>query len=408
MSYSRLFFVCLPLILLVGCYQSHKKRESLNFEQALGHCAEKLALTVRSLKEDKGMPRAIPSGQSEWSTSGINSWTSGFFPGMLWQMYSHYGSEKWLQDAGHFTRLLEPVKNLPWKTHDLGFMMYCSYGKGYQYTREPYYKDVLLETADSLATLFNPRVGTILSWPWMKRKKGWMHNTIIDNMMNLELLFWAAQNGGSNGYYDIAVAHAKKTMKDHVRPDFSTYHVVVYDSLDPHPVKRVTFQGHADESTWARGQAWAIYGFTMCHRETGDEEFLKTAQHLARFFLDHLPGDHIPYWDFNDPEIPEAERDASAAAIAASALLDLASQTNEEVLAKEFKAKALAILSSLYSEAYRSDDSQAILKHSVGNKPGNSEIDVSLVYADYYFIEALLKARSMSDPAIAASEYSIL
>ena len=337
------------------------------------------------------MPRTIPLGQAEWSTSGINSWTSGFFPGMLWYMYGHYGSEKWLQDAKHFTKMLEPVKNLPWKTHDLGFMIYCSYGNGYKNTRDPYYKAVLLETADSLATLFNPHVGTILSWPWMKKKKGWMHNTIIDNMMNLELLFWAAKNGNREKYREIAVDHARKTVTDFVRADFSTYHVVVYDSLSPEPKERLTFQGYAHESTWARGQAWAIYGFSMCYRETGLEEFLYTAENTASFFLDQLPEDNIPYWDLNTPDIPNTEKDASAAAILASALLDLSMQTKKKSLAKKFNTGALAILSSLNSPAYLSDDNQAILKHCVGNKPHNSEVDASLIYADYYFLEAVLK-----------------
>ena len=239
-------------------------------------------------------------------------------------------------------------------------------------------------------------MGTILSWPGRVKEKGWPHNTIIDNMMNLELLFWAAKNGGNKNLYDIAVKHAETTMKNHFRPDFSTYHVLVYDTITGKVIKGVTHQGYADYSMWARGQAWGIYGFTMTYRETGNKEFLQTAINAADIYLKRLPKDHIPYWDFDDPAIPNTARDASAAAIVASALLELSTLCNEVDLKNKYKNAASAMIQELSSERYLSKEiNHAFLLHSTGNKPSNKDVDVPLIYADYYFLEALLRLKKM-------------
>ncbi len=215
------------------------------------------------------------------------------------------------------------VLDVPVDNHDLGFMFYCSFGNGYRLTQDTAYHNILLTAADSLATLFNPKVGTILSWPSMREKMNWPHNTIIDNMINLELLFWASKNGGSQDHCNIAVKHAETCMKMLIRPDYTTIHVAVFDTVDGHFIKGVTHQGYADSSLWARGQAWGIYGYAMCYRETGKPEFLETAQKLADVFIQRLPEDGIPYWDFDDPAIPNTTKDASAAAVAASGMLEL-------------------------------------------------------------------------------------
>lgn len=196
--------------------------------------------------------------------------------------------------------------------HDLGFLMLCSYGNGYRLTADSGYKQILLASADSLATLFNPNVGTILSWPRNVEMFGG-HNTIMDNMINLEMLFWASKNGGDKSLYDIAVKHAETTMNHHFRPDGTCYHVAVYDPEDGHFIKGVTHQGYSDSSTWARGQAWAVYGYTMVYRETRDKRFLDFACKVTDAYLERLPEDMVPYWDFDDPAIPQAPRDASAA-----------------------------------------------------------------------------------------------
>jgi len=223
----------------------------------------------------------------------------------------------------------------------------------------------------------------------------WPHNTIIDNMMNLELLFWASKNGGGKHLYDIAVKHAETTMHNHFRPDYSAYHVVVYDTVTGKKIKGVTHQGYADNSMWARGQSWAIYGFTMCYRETGKKQFLDFAQKVADVYLKRLPADHIPYWDFDAPGIPNEPRDASAAAITASALLELSTFVPEK--AAFYKEQAIAMLQALSTPAYQShDQNDAFLLHSTGNKPINGEIDASIIYADYYYLQALTRLKNLN------------
>jgi unsaturated chondroitin disaccharide hydrolase len=278
--------------------------------------------------------------------------------------------------------------------HDLGFQVFNSFGNGYRLTKNPAYKDIILKTADTMATLFNPKVGTIQSWPHNKMGG---HNTIIDNMMNLELLFWASKNGGNKKLYDIAVKHAETTMNNHFRPDYSSYHVVIYDYETGKKIKGRTAQGYSDDSMWARGQAWAIYGFTMVYRETKDPKFLDFAHKVARVYLDRLTTDDlIPYWDFNAPGIPNEPRDASAAAIVSSALIELSSYTKDKTLKNEYLTKSKKMIVSL-SDHYQSHDvNSAFLLHSTGHKPAGSEIDCSINYADYYYLEALLRLQKLN------------
>lgn len=230
----------------------------------------------------------------------------------------------------------------------------------------------------------------------MVKEKGWPHNTIIDNMINLEMLFWASKNGGRKRLYDIAVSHAKTTMKNHFRPDFSAYHVVVYDTITGKKIKGVTHQGYSDKSMWARGQSWAIYGFTMCYRETKDKEFLRFAQQVADLYLRKLPSDLIPYWDFNAPGIPNEPRDASAACVTASALLELSTFTKEKAKAQNYRRKAAIMLKTLSTAHYQARGANsAALLHSTGHYPNGTEIDASIIYADYYYMEALLRLKKL-------------
>jgi hypothetical protein len=277
-------------------------------------------------------------------------------------------------------------------THDVGFMVFNSFGNGNRLYPSESYKKVILQSAQTLASRFNPTIGCIKSWDIRK----WDYPVIIDNMMNLELLFWAAQNGGSERLWEIAIVHAVTTMKNHFRPDGSTYHVLGYDTTNGSVKVRTTHQGYADESVWARGQAWAIYGFTMTYRFTNDKRFLATAQRAADYFIGHLPSDGVPYWDFLAPGIPNEPRDASAAAIASSALFELARYAEGKPLKAKYLEAAKKILGSLCAAPYLAEgtNSHAILNHAVGNRPGQSEVDVSIIYADYYFIEAMLRYRS--------------
>jgi unsaturated chondroitin disaccharide hydrolase len=381
------FFVCLFFLVGNTNIAAQSKRLLTYFEkQANATIAEKPA--------DGKMPIVIEKNNVAWKYSDIYNWRSGFWSGIEWYLFESTKDDYWKQQAEKSTAMLSGILDKPVANHDLGFQFYCSYGNGYRLTGNPAYKQMLLRAADSLATLFNPNVGTILSWPGRYAELGTPHNTIIDNMMNLELLFWASKNGGDKKLYDIAVSHATTTMKNHFRPDFSTYHVLLYDKKTGSLLKGVTHQGYADNSMWARGQAWAIYGFTIAYRETGNKEFLHTAIKAANIYLQRLPGDNIPFWDFDDPAIPNTPRDASAAAIVASALLELSTLVEDKALRKEYANAAKAMLDELSTDRYLSREiNHAFLLHSTGNKPANRDVDIPMVYADYYFLEALLRLK---------------
>lgn len=362
-------------------------------------------------KPDGRYPRTIkPDGTLR--TTKANDWTDGFFPGTLWYLYELTGEDIWKQRADAWTLPLEPLKDLT-SHHDIGFLMYCSFGNGYRLAANDKYRDILIHSANTALTRFNPIVGSIESWNYRKAWNDtteWFYPVIIDNMMNLELLFWATKATGDNRFRDVAIQHANTTMKNHIRPDFSCYHVVDYDEITGEVKDRATCQGFSDNSAWARGQAWGIYGFTMMFRETGDSTYLHTAKGMADFFINHpnLPDDMIPYWDFNAGQegyIPEWDynpaqfsvipRDASAAAITASALFELQGYLKD----KKYLDAATKMLHSLASPAYRAQlgaNANFILMHSVGSIPHKNEIDVPLVYADYYFVEALLRYKNLN------------
>jgi unsaturated chondroitin disaccharide hydrolase len=321
-------------------------------------------------------------------------WTSGFFPGYLWLLYQASGQARWRTAAEQATAKLEGEKTNG-GTHDMGFKLYCSYGTGQRVAPNAHYREVLLTAARTLSTRFNPTVGAIRSWD--HHADQWQFPVIIDNMLNLELLFAATRLSGDSSFYKIAVAHANITLKNHFRPDFSSYHVVGYDPQTGQVVKKNTHQGYADNSAWARGQAWALYGFTMCYRETHDPRYLAQAEHVADFILHHpnLPKDLVPYWDFNDPAIPNAPRDASTGAVLASGLLELSTFSKQGATYRQSASQLLDNLAQHYTAAPGTAHGFLLL-HSTGHKPANSEIDVPLIYADYYFMEALLRRQTLA------------
>jgi len=345
---------------------------------------QKTRVEPRTLKADGSLSLVAP-----------RDWTSGFFPGTMWYLYEMSGEEFWKEKAMKFTGYLEPVKSYK-GTHDLGFMMYCSYGNGERLAHVPGYRDILLEAARSLSSRFNPKVGCIRSWDHGKK---WQYPVIIDNMMNLELLFWASKASGDPSFREIAVSHANTTLANHFRPDNSSFHVVDYDAAgDGRPIQFMTHQGYADDSAWSRGQAWGLYGYTMCYRETKDPKYLEQAEKIAAFILNHpnLPTDGVFYWDFNAPGIPDAPRDVSAAAIAASALYELSTMSATQ--GGTYRAAADKIIASIAAK-YCNQPGQAhgFLTHSsVGSLPGKFEISVPLNYADYYFIEALVRKERLT------------
>lgn len=351
----------------------------------------------------KNYPRTTNS-KGRLATTSIYDWTPGFFPGVLWYLYELTGENNWKEQAEKWTYPLKPIQNFT-SNHDIGFMMYCSYGHAERLASQPEYKDILVQSAKSLCTRFNPTIKAIKSWNYREAWDGskWFYPVIIDNMMNLELLFYASKVTGDPTYRQVAIDHANTTLENHFRDDYSSYHVVDYDQKTGKALHRQTCQGYSDNSTWSRGQAWAIYGYTMVYRETKDPQYLKAAENLAAYFLKHLPKDLIPYWDFNAGEpgyTPQGKsyacvyegnpRDASAAAIVCSALFELGEFTGK----KKYTNKAVAMLRSLASEKYRAplgENANFLIMHCTGSLPHKSEIDAPLTYADYYFLEALVR-----------------
>jgi len=333
------------------------------------------------------------TGKSE--TSGSGWWCSGFYPGTLLYLYEQTGDTVLHNEAVRMLSLLQKEQYNK-GTHDLGFMMYCSFGNANRLKPASEYKEILLNSAKSLSTRFNPTVGCIKSWD-SKQPSDFL--VIVDNMMNLELLFETTRATGDSSFYKIAVTHANTTMKNHFRPDYSSYHVVNYNPETGAVQEKKTAQGFANESAWARGQTWGLYGYTVCYRETKDPRYLQQAQHIAEFILSNpnLPSDKIPYWDFNAPDIPNALRDASAAAIMASALIELSHYTDKKSGGRYMKV-AETILKNLSSDKYKAapgTNGGFILEHGVGHKPAGTEVDQPLTYGDYYFIEACKRYKEL-------------
>ena len=394
----KVFYVlCISVLVLIACSGGE---DTSIVEQGFTRAEQQLSNQLKAVPEATEYPRTIGK-DGKLKVTRKNDWTEGFYPGCLWYVYEY-------TNKGN----LEPLKKMT-NHHDIGFLMYCSFGNAYRLTGNEAYKDVLVESARSLCTRFNEKTGCIKSWNYRKSWNGkdeWFYPVIIDNMMNLELLYFATKVTGDSVYAKVANRHAETTAKNQFREDYSNYHVVNYDAETGEVLNQATCQGFSDNSAWARGQAWAIYGYTMAYRETHRQDFLDMAVHTADFWLNHpnLPEDGIPYWDFNagqedyvpdwnyDPEIFKVvPRDASAAAIVASAFLELSGYVTD---GKKYSAAAAHILKSLSSPAYLAEpgtNCNFILMHSVGSIPHGEEIDVPLIYADYYYLEALMRYKNM-------------
>ena len=381
--------LCMGLsALFAGCGGREKPLAEV-VDEALARAERQVLLMAEKYSGREGrLPRTWENGEDVSSDS--RWWCSGFFPGTLWYVYENSRDPRVLEYARMYTARVEREKYTT-DNHDVGFMLYCSFGNGLRLTGDKSYEEVLLTGARSLATRFKPEVGLIRSWDHNRDK--WQYPVIIDNMMNLELLLWAAGYSGDESFRKMAVWHADKTMEYHYRPDFSSWHVVSYDTVSGKPHIRQTHQGFSDDSAWSRGQAWGLYGYTMCYRETGDAKYLKHAERIADFIMHHpnTPADRIPYWDYNAPDIPDAPRDASAAAVVSSALFELSTLV-PEAEGKRYFDYAETLLMNLSSDAYlarKGANGGFILMHSVGHLPADSEIDTPLNYADYYYLEAI-------------------
>ncbi len=387
-------------LLLYACNNTKGTPASFNADSALQYCVTQAATTSALPLPDDQLPRSIASGSNTWRTVNYRDWTSGFWPGIQWYVFEYTSDSTWKNRAQKSSAKLFPLADSAAIDHDLGFQLYCSIGNGFRLTQDSAYKRILRRAADTLAKLYNPKVGTILSWPREVPGVDWPlhHNTIMDNMMNLELLFWASKNGGDSALYNMAVTHAETTMQNHFREDFTSYHVVVYDTATGKKIKGITHQGYSDSSFWARGQSWGIYGFTMVYRETKDARFLEFAQKLADVYLERLPEDLIPYWDFDAPGIPDEPRDASAAAVTASALIELSTLVPDKAKSEMYQQKAEQMLAVLSGKDYQAGKANfAFLLHSTGHKPNGGEIDAAIIYADYYYLEALLRLKKLKE-----------
>ncbi|SDB76477.1 Glycosyl Hydrolase Family 88 [Bacteroides ovatus] len=387
----KYYLIILLFFLIAGsCQKRQEEPMEQLIDRVMSVAAEQYKEMAQLLPEGQ-FPRSI-TADGKLKTSDKYWWCSGFYPGTLWYLYEYSGNEDIHHLAERYTEMLDTIKYVT-SDHDVGFQLFCSYGNGYRINRCAEYKDVLVQGAKSLATRFHPVIGCIQSWDF--DDPGWRFPVIIDNMLNLELLIWVAEQTDNDSLYHIACSHADVTMKNHFRKNFSCYHLVDYAPADGSVRKKQTVQGAGDESSWARGQAWALYGYSMMYRYTKDDNYLNQAKNVADFIMNHpaMPQDGVPYWDFDSSDIPNDYRDASAAAIMASGFIDLSIYVPEKEKTRyiNFAQRQLRTLSS---EEYLAKDGTNrcfLLKHSVGSLPGKSEVDVPQTYADYYYIEALLK-----------------
>lgn len=380
----------LSLTVLIAACNSGRQLSSNQFKNEFSNAASQYKLMAGLLPEGR-FPKTFEKGALV--TSGSGWWCSGFYPGSLFYIWQQTGDTAIYNEMMRALQLLKK-EQYNTNTHDIGFMMYCSFGNLEKVKPSAELENILMNSAKSLITRFNPITGVIRSW----NSKNDDYLVIIDNMMNLELLMWATRHSGDSVYAKVAITHADNTIKNHFRNDYSSFHVLNYDAATGAVKQKRTAQGAHDTSAWARGQAWGLYGFTVMYRETKNKKYLEQANHIAQFILTHprLPADKIPYWDFDAPGIPQAPRDASAAAIMASALLEL-SHYNDGPQRREYRSAAAQMLKALSGPAYKAaagTNGGFILQHGVGHLPDKSEVDVPLTYADYYYLEALIRDKN--------------
>lgn len=395
MKVKILLFV-IAVFSLAACTPKQESMADLIDRAMLLSAQQAKNMAAELMGQAKQLPRSLNPQTGELVTSDSRWWCSGFFPGELWYLYEYTHDDSFKTLARAYTSRVEREKYTT-TNHDVGFMLNCSFGNGLRLTHDKSYQEVLFIGSKSLITRYDSTVGLIRSWDFGKDM--WQYPVIIDNMMNLELLLWAYKYSDNQIFYDISVSHADKTLQNHYRKDYSCYHVVSYDTITGKPEKKQTRQGAFDSSDWARGQVWGLYGFTMMYRETGKQKYLEQAKHIASFLIYHpsMPEDMVPYWDLLAPNIPNEKRDASTAAIMASALLELSGFVKDELKSEYIQVaeKQIRTLSSPTYLAEPGTNGNFILKHSVGSMPENSEVDVPLTYADYYYLEALIRYKKI-------------
>lgn len=387
---------CLFLILgfaVLACKSEDKNKVSESRRDVQELLTERYQHLLNYAADSTAFPRSYSPEKKQIKKVPSRDWTSGFFPGNLWQIYKLTGDSRFKEKAKEWTAFIEKEK-FNAGTHDMGFKVFCSFGNGLSVEDNQNYKDIIVNSAKTLSTRFDENVGSIRSWDFGKDR--WQFPVIIDNMMNLELLFEATKISGDSSFHKIAVKHANTTLKNHFRPDGSTWHVLDYDTISGQVRGRVTHQGINDDSAWARGQGWAINGYTMVYRYTKDKKYLDRAAATADYFIHHknLPEDGIPYWDFSHPDIPNISRDVSAGAIVASALVELYKYTKNDTYLNYSKK----VINSLKTEHYilpKDLEVPFILDHSFGDWSKRHEMDEPIVYGDYYFLQTLLRLKEL-------------
>jgi unsaturated chondroitin disaccharide hydrolase len=385
--------IILLLVLALATVTARPAAAEDPLEAAIRHAwdfaAQQLDRAVKSIPTDR-YPRMTTS-TGNWETTSPSAWTSGFFPGALWLMFERTGNPLWRARAETWTSRIGGQRTRT-DTHDLGFMFMSSYGHGYRLIPNEPYRKILVEAAGSLAKRYDPDVRCIRSWGSINDTTKF--EVIVDNLVNLELLLWGARNGGNAEWRTMAINHGLRCgIQDLMRADGSTFHRAIYDPVTGGLKSRGTVQGACDACTWSRGHAWAVYGFTMLYRETGDTRFLDAARTTADYFISHLPPDKVPYWDFS--KSGSEPRDSSAASIAASGLLELSRRETDATRKQTYLSAARDILTSLSSPAYLAEGTTywSILMHGTRNKPAGS-YDTGLVFGDYYMLEAMLRYSS--------------
>ncbi|HEV2438268.1 MAG TPA: Ig-like domain-containing protein [Verrucomicrobiae bacterium] len=347
-----------------------------------------LSNTVHLMLNTNTYPRSTQTN-GNWNTVNNADWTCGFFPGCLWYLYEQTDDPNFKKWAQQWTAGIA-AQQFNTNTDDVGFMINTSFGNGYRITGSSSYQSVLLQTAHSFTNRWNYIVRSLADDQLLPPTN---FEVIIDTMMNTELLYHATDINGDTNLSSKACTHATRAMTNQIRADNSTFQRVLYSTVDGSLTFQGTRAGYSNTSTWARGQAWAIYGFTMAYRETGYAPFLDAAKRTATYFLTNIPPDYVPYWDFDAPDIPNAPRDSSAAAITLSALVQLSQLVTNMQDSATLWAGAHNILESLGSTNYlaQGTTSKGILRHGTGEPPqfSSPEVDVSLTYGDYYFVEAL-------------------
>lgn len=392
-SYLFIFFIGFT-ILFSNCKSNSKranKKDSSIDSLLQARYYKLLAYPVDSL----AFPRSYNIKADKIKKVPSRDWTSGFYAGNLWQIYEITNNTKFKDLAEKWTAFIEKEKYNN-KTHDMGFKVFCSFGQGLKHTQNKTYENIIIKSAQTLITRYNDNVKSIRSWDF--NKEVWNFPVIIDNMMNLELLFEATKISGDSIYHKIAINHANTTLKNHFREDNSTFHVVDYNPNSGKTRMKVTHQGYSDDSVWARGQAWAIYGYTMVYRYTKDKRYLQQAEATANFYLNHkkLPEDGVPYWDFKAPNIPNESRDVSASVVIASACVELFKFTKNE----DYLNYSKKLIRNLKSEKYLlaiTINAPFILNHSFGDWSKRHEMDEPIVYADYYFLETLRRLNKLKN-----------